>query len=122
MGQTVDDFPEDRSGCGLERVAELTGRSYGEVRALWIAQGGDPWMLKAVGHAGLYDDEVMRLYRELTGCGLRVVSAQGPCIIAVRDKSGFGHYVGVTAEGQLLGAAGLIEGGVIPRSTEGGGD
>jgi hypothetical protein len=111
MGQTVEDFPEDRSGCGLERVAELTGRSYGEVRALWVLHGGDPWMLKAAGHAGLYDDEVMRLYRELTGCALRVVVAQGPCIIAVRDKFGFGHYVGGDGRRAVARCRGVDAGG-----------
>lgn len=104
----MTDSSEDRSGCALHCLAYLSGRTYDEVRALWIESGGDAWQLKAVGHAGLTVADVQQLAR-LLGVTAPVIQVQGPAILLLVDERRFGHYVVATSAGQIVDVANLRE-------------
>jgi hypothetical protein len=103
--RSLKDFPQDRSGCGLERVAEITGKSYGEVREAWVTHcNGDPKHLAAVGNgAGLRAYEVAKLL-DIFGRGdIALAVMNAPAVILLVDKHNFGHYVFLNDEGKLIG-------------------
>jgi hypothetical protein len=98
---------EDRSGCGIACVAMVTGRSYDEVRSLFVKQFPydsslcpPDFGLKAVGNcAGTTAAQLAWLLEQLgTNENVEVCKAPKSRIIAVKQEYGL-HWIVVDEHG-----------------------
>jgi hypothetical protein len=103
---------EDRSGCGIACVAMVTGKTYKEVREVWIANGGDPWLLEAVGNgAGIRSDQIRELINELgtpNGVKPNIIIGSQPIIRTIRGPMGW-HFIVIDGDGDVFDPAGDVK-------------
>lgn len=103
---------EDPGGCGLACVAMVTGRSYAEVRRIWVMNGGDESKL-ASAQEGLTNRDISDMLYLcdplLPGARstdrVEVIPFWNPIIRSVRRGARQSHWVVVDGDGTVLDPA-----------------
>lgn len=97
----------DRSGCGIACVAMVTGKTYEEVRHIWLTKcDGEEELLTATGNAaGITNKQIERLLKACGAKNIQVIPFHNPLIRSVPGSYGMSHWVVIDGDGDKLDPA-----------------